>query len=257
MDDTLSAAAITDNLATRFVGQRVVYYPTLSSTIEVARQEAQLGAAEGIVVIADEQSAGRGRLNRVWLSPEGSISLSVILYPPLSYIPFLIMISSLAVLRSIQAVTGLKPQLKWPNDVLINGRKVSGMLVESKVQGKAVKYAVVSIGVNVNLNVSEFPEPLPFAASLSDELGRYVSRLDLVRHLLVEIEELYLALPDGCVYQEWRNNLVTLGRRVRVKSGKDNYQGIAEDVASDGSLKLRRPNGSLAKIVAGDVTFSD
>ena len=256
MEDSLSPASITNNLDTRFIGQRVIYYPRLTSTMDVAKREAQQGAAEGTIIVADEQTAGKGRLKRVWLSPEGSIALSIILYPSLIHLPSLIMLASLAVVHSIEAVTGLKSQVKWPNDVLINGRKVCGILIESEVRGNMVGYAIVGIGVNVNLGLSAFPEILSIATSLCDELGREVSRLSLIQRLLVEIERLYLSLPaGGSVYEEWRDSLVTLGKRVQVKSGKTVYEGIAESVASDGSLLLRQSDGSLTKIVAGDATL--
>ena len=256
--DSLSAASITSELETRFVGQRVIYYPSLTSTMGVARREAQQGAAEGTVIIADEQTAGRGRRGRVWLSPRGSIALSVILYPSLSHLPSLIMLASLAVVHSIESVTGLKSQIKWPNDVLVNGRKVCGILIESDVQGNAVNYAIIGIGINANLRLADFPEILPIAASLSDEMGRDVSRLSIIRCLLVETERVYLALSaGGSIYEEWRDSLVTLGRRVCVKTGEAIYEGVAESVARDGSLLLRGPDGSLTRIVAGDVTLRD
>ena len=256
VEDNLSPTSITSNLGTHFIGQRVIYYPILTSTMEVTKQEAQLGAVEGTVVIADEQTAGRGRIKRVWLSPKGSIALSIILYPSVVNLPSLIMLASLAVVHSIEAVTGLRSQIKWPNDVLINGRKVCGILIESSVQANIVDYAVIGIGVNVNLRLSDFPEIPSTATSLSEELGRDVSRLKVIQQLLVEVERLYLALQaGGSIYEEWRDSLVTLGRRVRVKSGKTVYEGVAESVARDGSLLLRHSNGKLSKIVAGDATL--
>ena len=256
VDNNLSPASITNNLETRFIGQRVIYYPSLTSTMEVAKREAQQGVAEGTIIIADEQTAGKGRMKRLWLSPRGSIALSVILYPDVAYLPSLVMLASLAVVHSIEAVTGLKAQVKWPNDVLINGKKVCGILVESEVRRNTVNFAILGIGVNVNLRLADFPEILPIATSLSDELGREVSRLELIRQLLVEIELLYLALPTGwSIYEEWRDRLLTLGKRVSVKWGKIKYEGIAESVARDGSLLLRHSDGSLTKIVAGDVTL--
>ena len=257
--DSLSAASITDNLETHFIGQRVIFYPRLASTMEVAKREAaRRGAAEGTVIVADEQTAGKGRLKRIWLSPKGNIALSVILYPDVAYLTSLIMVASLAVVHSIETVTGLKSQVKWPNDVLINGRKVCGILIESDVRGNIVDYAIIGIGVNVNLRLYDFPDILSTATSLSHELGREVSRLDVIRQLLVEIERLYLTLQaGGSIYEEWRDSLVTLGRRVRVKSGKTIYDGIAESVTIDGSLLLRRSDGSLSKIVSGDVTLRE
>jgi len=256
VENNLSPASITSNLGTNFVGQRVIYYPSLTSTMEVAKQEAQLGAVDGTVVIADEQTAGRGRIKRVWLSPKGSIALSIILYPSVVNLPSLIMLASLAVVHSIEAVTGLRSQVKWPNDVLINGRKVCGILIESSVRGNIVDYAIIGIGVNVNLRLSDFPEIQSIATSLSAELGGDVSPLGVIRRLLVEVERLYLALQaGGSIYEEWRDSLVTLGRRVQVKSGKTVYEGVAESVARDGSLLLRHSNGKLSKIVAGDATL--
>jgi BirA family biotin operon repressor/biotin-[acetyl-CoA-carboxylase] ligase len=257
-ESSLSPPAITDNLGTRFFGQRVIYYPSLPSTNDAAKEEAQKGASEGTVIVADEQTAGRGRIRRGWLSPKGSIAFSVILHPKVAYLPSLIMVASLGVAHCIEKVTGLKAEIKWPNDVLIKGKKVCGILIESEVKGKRVDYAVLGIGINANIKLSDFPEIQPSATSLSHELGREVSRLDLLRCLLAEIERLYLALPSGdAVYRQWRDSLVTLGKRVKVRSGETSYEGIAESVASDGSLLLRQPDGSLTKIVAGDVTLRD
>jgi len=254
VENSLSPISITNNLGTRFIGQRVIYYPSLTSTMETARREAQQGAAEGTVVIADEQTGGRGRMRRTWLSPKGSIALSIILYPKVDYLSSLIMLASLAVVRSIEAVAGLKSQIKWPNDVLINGKKVCGILIESDVQRHVVEYAIIGVGINVNLRLIDFPDILPNATSISDELGKEVSRLDIIRRLLIEIEGLYLALPAGeAIYEQWRDRLVTLGERVHIKSGKTTYKGIAESVTRDGSLLLRHQDGSLTKIVAGDV----
>jgi len=258
IENSLSPASVTRNLKTRFVGQKVIYYPNLASTMEVAKREARRGAMEGTVIIADEQTAGKGRAKRIWLSPQGCIALSIILYPQMPYLPSLIMVAALAVAHSIESVTGLKPQVKWPNDIIINGKKVCGILIESEVKGGNVEYAVTGIGINVNFRVSDFPEILPIATSLSDELGRDVSRLDIIQCLLVEIERLYLALPAGeSIYEEWRDSLVTLGRKVQVKTGKIIYKGIAESVATDGSLLLRHGDGSLTRIVAGDITIRD
>lgn len=256
--NSLSAAAISRDLETRFVGQRVIYYPSLTSTMEVARREAQQGAAEGTVIVADEQTAGKGRLKRAWLSPGGNVALSLILYPALANLPSLIMLASLAVVHSIEAVTGLKSQVKWPNDVLINGRKVSGILIENDVQANTVNYTIIGIGININLRLADFPEILPVATSLGAELGRDVSRLSVIRCLLVEIERLYLVLSvGGSVYEEWRDSLVTLGKRVRATTGETIYEGVAESVDRDGSLRLRGWDGSLTRIVAGDVTLRD
>jgi BirA family biotin operon repressor/biotin-[acetyl-CoA-carboxylase] ligase len=256
MEDSLSPLSITRNLETRIVGREVICYPSAASTNELAKEAARQGVVEGTVIIAEEQTAGRGRRQRSWLSPRGGIALSVVLYPSRDNLPSLIMLASLAVARSIAAVTALKPQIKWPNDVLISDRKVCGILVESEVRGDKVDYAVIGIGVNVNLERASLAKLAPEATSLAAELGREVSIRDLIRKLLMETDGLYLSLRSGgSVYEKWCDSLVTLGREVRVESGGAEDTGIAESVARDGSLLLRRPDGSLRRVVAGDVSL--
>ena len=252
----ITAESFTGNIGTRFIGQRVLYFPRLASTMDLARGEARKGAGKGLVVIADEQTAGRGRKQRSWLSPRGCIAMSVVLRPRLAYLPSLIMVASLAVVRSIRLVTGLEPRIKWPNDVIINGKKVCGVLIENEVTGARVDYSIIGRGINVNLSLSGFPDIMPIATSLSDELGRDVSRPELVICLLTELEKLYLELPDtGCVYNEWRDMLATLGRQVVARMGDKDVYGIAESADSDGSLLIRQRDGAMFRIVAGDVTL--
>jgi len=256
MEDDLSEVSVAGDLGTRFIGQRVIYCAKIPSTMEVAKREVLQGAQEGTVVVAGEQTAGKGRMSRVWLSPKGCIALSIILYPNRAYLPSLIMVASLAVVHTIADVTGLWSQIKWPNDVLINGKKICGILVESGVRGGGIDYAVVGIGINVNLKTTDFTGMYLPATSLSDELGREVSRLEITRRLLVEFERLYLSVQHGdSVYQEWRDSLGTLGKRVHARSGSKVYEGIAESVAHDGSLMLRCQDGSLIKLTAGDITL--
>lgn len=255
MTESSLAADIKRKLNTELIGKKVIAYPSVSSTNDIAKRKAKKGAREGTVVVAEEQTAGRGRLRRAWLSPKGSVALSVILHPTPAQLPSLIMVASLAVVHCIEKVE-LAAQIKWPNDVLINDKKVCGILVESDVRGKTVDYAIIGIGLNVNVNTADFPEISSTATSLSNELGRELSRREIIRCLLVELENLYLAMPEGdSVFREWRDRLVTLSKEVEVSSGRTSYKGIAESVASDGSLFLRQPNGKLIKIVAGDVSL--
>ncbi len=247
---------ISRGLNTSVIGQRVVYYPRLPSTMEAAREEAIGGAAEGTVIISGEQTEGRGRQRRAWLSPVGNIALSIVLYPNIAVLPYLVMIASLAVTRSIDAVTNLKAQIKWPNDILIGGKKVSGILIENEVKGSRVVYSIVGIGINVDLKAYDVAEISTTATSLKDELYIDVLRASLVRSLLTEFERLYLLLPEGeSIYTAWCEKLVTLGKRVVVKSGRDTIDGTAESVDETGALTLRLEDGSLVKVVAGDVTL--
>ncbi len=255
-EDNFNSTAITNGLNTRFIGQNVLYYPILTSTMEIARQQAIKKALEGTAVIAVRQTRGKGRLNRTWLSPEGNISMSIILYPAKKHLPFLTILASLAVLHSIEDSTGLKCQLKWPNDVLINGKKVSGILLESQAKTDNVVYATIGFGINVNMKLKDYPEITSIATSLSDELGKTTSRLALIRNLFTEVEELYLKLQSGqSLLDEWQERLITLGKNIHVRSGEAIFEGIAESVAEDGGLLLRCSDGNLMKFMAGDVTL--
>ncbi len=256
MAESNLAADIKRNLETELIGKKVIAYSSVSSTNDIAKGEARKGAREGMVVVAEEQTVGRGRLKRAWLSPQGSVSLSVILHPTPAQLPYLIMVASLAVSHCIEKVTDLKTQIKWPNDVLINNKKVCGILIESDVRGRAVDYAVIGIGLNVNVNTADLAEIAAIATSLSQEFGKELALVEVTRCLLVELENLYLSLPDGdSVFREWQDRLVTLGKEVEIMSGKTRYKGVAEAVASDGSLLFRQPDGNLMKIVAGDVSL--
>jgi BirA family transcriptional regulator, biotin operon repressor / biotin---[acetyl-CoA-carboxylase] ligase len=254
IEDNLSPENILSNLGTQFIGQKVIYYPSLDSTMEAAKREAQWGAAAGTLVVAEEQTAGRGRLQRNWISPKGQLCFSLILRPNIDHLPMMIMISSLAVVYAIQKVTGLRPQIKWPNDVMMGEKKVCGILIENDIRKNFLKHTVIGIGINVNLNVREYPEIATIATSLAGELGQEVSRVLLLCQVLTELEKLYSALPQSdSILEQWRNHLVTLGLRVYVNMGERYYDGIAESVNKDGSLILRQKDGSLVKIVAGDV----
>jgi BirA family biotin operon repressor/biotin-[acetyl-CoA-carboxylase] ligase len=171
----------------------------------------------------------------------------------------MIMLASLSVVHAIHGVTGLKAEIKWPNDILLNCKKVSGILIENDVLGKTAN-TIIGIGIDVNLRVADFPEIRDIATSLAEELGEDVSRLKLIQSLLVEMESLYMNLQDTFrrdLFEEWRENLVTLGKQVRVTGTDAVYEGIAESVAEDGSLLLRESDGNLRRIVAGDVTLRD
>jgi len=225
--------------------------------METARKLAKEEASEGTVVIADVQTAGRGRSGRSWLSPQGSLAMSIVLRPPLDYLPGMVMIAALAVVRAIEEMTGLRCAIKWPNDVLVSGKKVCGILVESEAAGKQINYVILGVGVNINFEPSVFPEIAEIATSISHELGKEIDREEFICLLLFELEKLYLELQaGGCssVYRQWRERLETLGKLVNIRSEQKVERGIAEDVTEDGSLLLRRADGSLVEIVAGDVT---
>jgi len=226
--------------------------------MDTARQEARQGAAEGTVIITGEQTEGKGRLQRTWFSPSGNIAFSIILYPDIASLPYLIMIASLAVAHSIEDVTGLKTQIKWPNDILIGGKKVGGILIENEVKQNKVTFTIIGIGINIDLKVSEFIEIATTATSLKRESEKVIHRTKIIRSLLTEFERLYLSLPAGePIYKAWRDRLVTLGRKVKVKAGIVTLEGTAESVDTSGALMLRHADGSLTRVIAGDVTLRE
>jgi len=246
---------ISSLLKTQFVGRRLVYYSSLPSTMDTVRELARQGATEGTTVIAGTQTSGRGRLGRLWLSPGGSLAMSVIFRPEVSQLPQLIMVASLAVVRTIKESTTLNADIKWPNDVLIRGKKVCGILVESELKANQASFAAVGIGLNINMEPAAHPELAAIATSLSGELGRPASYEDVTACLLNNMEDYYLRVRSGqSVALEWRRNIETIGKAVRIQNGRDTVEGIAEDVAADGALLLRRNDGGLEKIVAGDIT---
>jgi BirA family biotin operon repressor/biotin-[acetyl-CoA-carboxylase] ligase len=254
MTARFSAKALKESLTTSFVGRRLEYRATVGSTQELARELARAGAAEGTVVLAGRQTAGRGRLGRSWISPRGGLYLTVILRPPTRHLKALVIIAALAVARAVERLTGLQTSLKWPNDVLVAGRKVSGILSESELVGEGVSYVLVGIGVNVNSDMAGYGEAAPLATSVMTELGREVPREALAAGILNEFEALYLAAQAGePIDQEWRARLGMLGKEVRVRFGEQVEEGLAEDVDRDGSLILRRADGSRVTIAAGDV----
>ena len=253
--EELLANKITKGLKTRCIGKKVVYYPTLPSTMDAAREHARQGAEEGTVIMAGEQTAGRGRLKRSWLAPEGNIALSIILRPVNAYLPYLIMIAALAAARSIETAAGLKTEIKWPNDVLINGKKVCGILIENEFKGSKADFSSIGIGINIALKVAEHEEIADTATSLSTNPNDAL-RLKLIKALLQEFEKLYLQLPDGkAIFNAWREKLVTLGKKVKATGGKQVIEGSAEEVDESGALYIRSVAGDLIKVVAGDVTL--
>lgn len=261
MTARFSLNALRKRLTTRSFGRRMEYQAVLGSTQDLARELARAGAPEGTVVLAGRQTAGRGRLGRSFISPQGGLYFTVILRPALKSASggqLLPIIAALAVARGLEQVAGLKTALKWPNDVLVGGRKVCGILAESELAGQAVNYVLLGIGVNVNADMSAYPEIAAIATSAAAEVGRQISREALAAAILNELEELYLAAQAGKrAHDEWRARLVTLGRQVRVTCGQTVEEGLAEDVDADGSLILRRPDGSRVTIAAGDVTLRE
>lgn len=253
----ISPVSIIKSPNTTLIGQSILCYPRVPSTMDIAREIVKGGVEEGTVIVAWEQTRGRGRFDRSWLSPQGkSLSLSIILRPDLTLLPQLNMVACLAVVQSVERITALQPSIKWPNDILINGRKLSGILIENIFEGNALEASIIGIGMNIELDPSDFPEISPIATSLYIESGRYVSRRDMLFALLEEFDELYRELYLGApIYERWLTRLETTGKLVQVKVGNTIEEGYAESINTDGSLILKRQDGSLITIVAGEITL--
>ncbi|RPJ64236.1 MAG: biotin--[acetyl-CoA-carboxylase] ligase [Dehalococcoidia bacterium] len=242
------------NLATRYMGKTAYYIPVTSSTMDEARILAEQDAPEGTAIIAGKQQTGRGRMGRAWLSPEGGLATSIILRPPVDALRLLPAIASVAVYKTIE-IMGIHASIKWPNDVLISGKKVCGILIENTFNEVNLVYSVIGIGINVNFETTLFPEIADIATSLSIELGKEVSVAEVALNLYSEMENLYDRIDEpDFILGEWIRHMGTIGKRVSAKFGIRTIEGIAQAINPDGNLVLRLDDGSLHEIIAGDVT---
>lgn len=256
---TLDARRVMAGLDTDIVGRQVHFYPSVDSTNVIASNMAEKEADEGLVILADEQTAGRGRHGRRWDAPAGSsVLMSVLFRPdlPSEKINLLTMIMSLAALDGIRDTTDLEATIKWPNDVLINNLKVGGVLTEGSFVGDRLDYAVIGLGLNANFDRSEFPGIPPAASSLMIILGGSVDRLALVQAILRAADRRYLALKSGqSPFEEWAQRLSTLGQRVQVTLPGEIVEGVAEGVDQQGRLRVRKDDDVLVEVTAGDVVM--
>ena len=254
----LDLSRVEGKLRTRFIGRRLVYLTTTPSTQDVARREAEEDAAEGTAVLAEEQTAGRGRFGRSWVSPAGkNIYVTLVMRPPLARLRSLAIVAPLATALAVEDIAGgLAPAIKWPNDVILHGRKLSGMMTETELAGQEVRFSLVGIGVNVNFDIEEASEIAGIATSIKRELGHEVPREELLAALLNRFEELYEQWPVGSgVFQAWRSRLETLGREVSISFRGQVYEGTARDVDQDGNLILSLADGSTMTFEAGEVSL--
>lgn len=245
-------------LHTRRLGREIDHLPVTGSTMDIARARARAGEPEGYTVMAEEQTAGRGRLGRVWVAPPGvNISVSVLLRPTSHQMKRLGMSVPLAVADAVEEVSGLTPLLKWPNDVRVNGRKLCGILIEAAMLGDTPSFAIAGIGLNVNLDAAAYPEIAGIATSIATERGRPVSREHTLAALLNALERHYDRRDGDALRQEWRSRLETLGQQVSVTFAGRTERGVAEDVDEEGSLLLRLRDGRLLTFPAGEVTLRE
>lgn len=262
MSQRISIDKLQEGLQTKRIGRSIFLSREVGSTNDWAKELAELGAEEGTVAIAETQTAGHGRLGREWFSSRGGLWFSVIFRPEMSPSEAigLVFVAGLAVAEVLREKYDLKVDTKWPNDVLVNGKKVCGILAEMNTKGRAVKFVVLGFGVNANFLVEKvFPRSLKeVATSLEKELGQKVRLEELFKGLLERLGSRY----DECAERglafllaDWKKYAGFLGRRVEVRIGNERLSGVALDVDAKGALVLRLEDGATKHVLAGDVSL--
>lgn len=254
--DKLLPTEISYGINTKFIGRKIYYFDAVSSTMDVAFQFGIKGAPEGTLILAEAQTKGRGRLGRSWISPKyKGIYLSLLLRPKIlpNQTPILTLLSAVSACEAIKTVTGLDPQIKWPNDVLIHHKKLGGILTELNAEMDEVRFIVIGIGLNVNNDKRSL---IGAATSLKEQKKENINRVELLREILHKIEMNYLLLQDKggrAIIEKWREHNITLGKRIKVIRHKEHLEGEAVDIDMDGTLLLRKDSGVIEKVVSGDV----
>ncbi|HEX7655044.1 MAG TPA: biotin--[acetyl-CoA-carboxylase] ligase [Verrucomicrobiae bacterium] len=245
---------------TRVIGRMIEVFEQTTSTNDVVEKLARDGVKEGVVVFAESQTKGRGRLGRKWMSPpRQGLWFSVLLRPVLhpQETTQLTVISATALRRAIIKVCQLQPDIKWPNDLLLNGRKVAGILTEMSAEMDRVRHVILGIGLDVNQDAAGFPPELrTIATSLKQEAGTPFCRADLATAIIRELDADYARICAGRfaeVADEWEAACVTIGKNVTVHLGDRQFRGRAESLDDDGALLVRTEHGHLERVIGGDV----
>lgn len=251
------ATEVEEGLETGIVGRQLKYLSEVESTNSLAVEMADDGAVEGTVILAEMQTHGKGWMDRRWISPKDGIWLSVILRPIMSpaHAYRLTIAAGLAVAKTIRSY-GIDARVKWPNDVIIREKKVCGVLTEIEAETALLKYAIVGIGVDVNVDTELFPEEIRVGStSLKAELGHPVDRVEFLQRLFAALEYEYLRVTEDnfqAVLNDWRHMLATVGKRVQINTPTKTIYGEAIGVDSEGSLIVECKGGFLEKVVAGE-----
>lgn len=247
----------------QMLGYRIITYERVSSTNEIAKELARESAEEKFVVCAEMQTHGKGRTGRSWFSPKGGLWLSIVSRPAIDpkEAQRLTLVASLAVAQAIRTTFGLEALVKWPNDVLVNNRKICGILAETKTRNEKVEFVVVGIGINANLELHSFPRNLrESATTLKHELGFEIGLRELTEVLLRYFESYYRDLQSGKwseILQEWKRVALFLGKRVRIVSSSEVLVGEALDVDADGALVIALDDETTKRIVLGDMQLDE
>jgi len=252
---------IRDKLSQTIFAPNLVFHETVDSTNTLLKDLAAQGAAEGTIVIAEEQTAGRGRMGRTWLSPAHSnLYLSLLLRPPVppDQVFVLTMVLALATIDGVGTVSGLGPMIKWPNDLYVGGRKLGGILTDFCVREGAVEYVVLGLGLNVNWNPGEEQGIIYQATSVLKETGNRISRDDLLGEILSSFDNYYrrvLAGKSAVFYDEWNDRSMVLGRTVEIKTADGSVSGKALRIDHKGALVIEDDDDKEQTILCGDVSL--
>ena len=260
--ESLDQVTLREAIKTKVMGKNLEVHQTIDSTNNRARDLALEGADEGTLVISETQSMGRGRLGRDWISPKGKgIWMSLILKPdlPPDQAPRITAIVAVALRKALNKATGLDVGIKWPNDIIINAKKVCGILTEIQADIDRIHYLVVGIGINVNMLADDFPpEIASTATSLRIAMNAWLDRRWIIALVMEEIEDTYLKYTKNKDFRrlldQYREYSVTLNKSVRVIGRDMNFEGFALDFDTDGSLLVKREDGSITKVLSGDVS---
>ncbi len=240
-------------------GQPLYFFKTISSTNDYARELAERDEPEGTLVISEEQTAGRGRMGNSWISPPGTgLWISLILRPPLppSQSSLITPMTAVAVAGAIRKVTGLSAGIKWPNDIIINNKKVAGILMESSAGDRLIKHLIVGIGINVN--TEDFPEEIrERATSLSICSGKKISRMEILISVIRQLERLYsIVIPGGdpaAILERYRSWSVTIGRMITATRSGTKFTARALDITATGGLLVRDQTGTTEELISGEI----
>ncbi len=248
-------------LRTQVIGKKMRYLESTPSTIWVGKQLCSEGDTEkmhGLVIIAEEQSGGVGRMGRTWISPTGGVWITIVLKPtvPIDHIFMITMAGSIAVARAIRKEFDLGALIKWPNDIFIGNKKVAGLLLELSAEADVVHYCLLSIGIDVNIPVKKFAPALQDqVTSICAEVGHEVDRASFLARLLKEFENHYQLIEGGeydAIIREYKSLSCTLENRVQIRTLKNSFEGEAVDIDNSGALIIRKENGKLERVIAGD-----
>jgi BirA family biotin operon repressor/biotin-[acetyl-CoA-carboxylase] ligase len=258
----LSSENIQEGLRTHWLGKGLIRcYKTIDSTNNEAKRLAHAGALEGTIILAESQHQGKGRMGRTWISPPGEgIYLSAVLRPCIvpAEVQKLTLVAAVALAFTFRHF-GIISQIKWPNDILVNGKKAAGILMELITKAGQIDFVIVGIGVNVNTSIDELPLSIRnLATSINMVTSRPIPRQKIIQVLLMQLESWYkqfLTGPFEMILEEWKRLSYTLGTHVTVTLSDGKLEGVAEAVGSDGALMVRDDKGGRHRVIAGDVVY--